>query len=55
MTILQGTVPPQERKEDLDQLQQMLNLEEEEEEEMHLLSSRQSSPVENSRTSPLNL
>ena len=37
---------------DLDQLQQMLNLEEE---QMHLLSSRQSSPVESSQTSPLNL
>ena len=31
----------------------MLNLEEEE--QIHLLSSRQSSPVENSQTSPLNL
>ena len=38
---------------DLDQLQQMLNLEEEE--QTHLLNSRQSSPIENSRTSPLKL
>ena len=38
---------------DLNQLQQMLNMEGEE--QMHLLSSRQSSPAENSRTSPLNL
>ena len=35
------------------QLQQMLNLEEEE--QMHLLMNTQSNPVENLRTSPLNL
>ena len=45
--------PTSREERDLDQLQQMLNLEEEE--QMHLLSSRQSSPVENSRTNPLNL
>ena len=46
---------PNSREErDLDQLQQMLNLEEGEG-HAHLLSSRQGSPVENSRTSPLNL
>ena len=45
MTTLQGTVPPPEKERDLDHLQQMLNLEEE---QMHLLNSRQSSPVENS-------
>ena len=38
---------------DLEQLQQMLNLEAEE--QTHLLTSRQSSPIENYRTSPLNL
>ena len=38
---------------DIDQLQQMLNLEEEE--RTHLLTSTQSNPVENPRTSPLNL
>ena len=44
---------PTSREEmDLDQLQQMLKLEEE---QTHLLNSRQSSPIENSRTSPLNL
>ena len=37
----------------MDQLQQMLNLEEEE--QIHLLDSTQSTPVENSRKSPLNL
>ena len=45
--------PTSREERDLYQLQQMLNLEEEE--QTHLLSSRQSSPVENSRTSPLNL
>ena len=38
---------------DLEQVQQMLNLEAEE--QTHLLTSRQNSPIENSRTSPLNL
>ena len=38
---------------DMDQLQQMLNLEEEE--KTHLLNSTQSNPVENPRTSTLNL
>ena len=47
--------PTSREERDLDQLQQMLNLEEEEEEQSHLLNSRQSSPIENSRTSPLNL
>ena len=45
--------PNSREKRDLDQMQQMLNLEEEE--QTHLLSSRQSSPMENSRTSPFNL
>ena len=45
--------PISREERDLDQLQQMLNLEEEQ--QMHLLSIRQSSPVENSRTNPLNL
>ena len=45
--------PTSREERDLDQLQQMLNLEEEE--QTHLLNSRQSSPIENSRTSPLNL
>ena len=38
---------------DLEQLQQMLNLEAEE--QTHLLTNRQSSPMGNYRTSPLNL
>ena len=38
---------------DLEQLQQMLNLEAEE--QTHLLTNRQSSPMENYRTSSLNL
>ena len=37
----------------LEQLQQMWNLEAEE--QTHLLASRQNSPIENYRTSPLNL
>ena len=37
---------------DLDQLQQMLNLEEE---ETQLLNSAQNNPIQNSKTSPLNL
>ena len=45
--------PTSREDSDLDQLQQMLNLEEEE--QTHLLNSRQSNPMENSRTSPLNL
>ena len=45
---------PMSREErDMDQLQQMLNLEEEE--QIHLLNSTQNNPIENSRTSPLNL
>ena len=43
--------PSSREERDLDQLQQMLNLEEE---QTHLLNTRQSSPIENSRTSPLN-
>ena len=53
MIILQGIVPPLEKRDDLEQLQQMLTLEAEE--QTHLLTSRQSSPIENHRTSPLNL
>ena len=52
MIILQEIVPPLEKR-DLEQLQQMLNLEVEE--QTHLLTSRQNSPIENYRTSPLNL
>ena len=45
---------PNSREErDIDHLQQMLSLEEEE--QSHLLTSTQSNPVENHRTSPLNL
>ena len=44
--------PTSREERDLDQLQQMLNLEEE---ETLLLHSRQSSPIENSISSPLNL
>ena len=54
MITLQEIIPPPREKRSLDQLQQMLNLEEGEE-QTHLLSSRQGSPLENSRTSPLNL
>ena len=44
---------PTSREEgDLEQLQQMLNLEEK---QTHLLSNIQGSPIDNSRTSPLNL
>ena len=38
---------------DIDQLQQMLNLEEEE--QTHLLMNTQSNPIENPKTSLLNL
>ena len=48
-----GDGPTSREERDLNQLQQMLNLEEEE--QTHLLSNRQSSPMENSRTNPLNL
>ena len=45
---------PNSREErELEQLQQMLNLEAEE--QTHLLTNRQDSPIENYRTSPLNL
>ena len=44
--------PTSREERDLDQLQQMLNLEEK---QTHLLSNRQSSPMNNSRTIPLNL
>ena len=53
MTTLQGIVPPPDEERDINQLQQMLNLEEEE--QTHLLNSVHSSPIENSRTSPLKL
>ena len=43
--------PTSREERDLDQLQQMLNLEEE---QTHLLSNRQSSPIENSQRSHLN-
>ena len=46
--------PASGEERDLDQLQQMLNLEEGEE-QTHLSSSRQGSPIENSRTRPINL
>ena len=45
--------PTSREERDIDQLQQMLNLEEEE--QTCLLNSTQSNPIENSRTSPLNL
>ena len=45
--------PTSREERDIDQLQQMLNLEEEE--QTHLLNNVQSNPVENSRTSPVNL
>ena len=45
--------PTSREERDLEQLQQMLNLEAEE--QTHLLTSRQSSPIENNRTIPLNL
>ena len=45
--------PSSREERDLEQLQQMLNLEAEE--HTHLLTSRQNSPIENYRTSPLNL
>ena len=45
--------PTSREERDLDQLQQMVNLKEEE--EIHLLNDRQSSPIENPQTSPLNL
>ena len=54
MITLQWIVPPLEKKRDIDQLQQMLNLEEEEE-QTQLLNSTQINPIENSGTSPLNL
>ena len=44
--------PTSREERDINQLQQMLNLEEE---QTHLLTNTQSSPVENPRTSPLNL
>ena len=52
MITLQGDCPTSREDGDLDQLQQILNLEEE---QTYLLNSRQSSPIENYRTSPLNL
>ena len=45
--------PTSREERDMDQFQQMLNLEEKE--KFHLSNSTQSNPVENSRTSPLNL
>ena len=45
--------PTSREERDLEQLWQMLNLEAEE--QTHLLTSRQNSPIENYRTSPLNL
>ena len=45
--------PTSREERDLDQFQQMLNFEEEE--QTHLLSNRQNSPMENSRTCPLSL
>ena len=45
--------PTSREEQDLEQLQQMLNLEAEE--QTHWLTSRQNSPIENYRTSPLNL
>ena len=45
--------PTSREERDLEQLQQMLNLEAEE--QTHLLTSRQNRPIENYRTSPLNL
>ena len=52
MIILQEIVSPLEKR-DMEQLQQMLNLEAEE--QTYLLTNRQSSPIENYRTSPLNI
>ena len=45
--------PTSREERDLEQLQQMLNLEAEE--KTHLLAIRQNNPIENYRTSPLNL
>ena len=45
--------PTSREERDIDQLQQMLNLEEEE--QTHLLNSTQYNPIENSRSSCLNL
>ena len=45
--------PTSREERDLDQLHQVLNLEAEE--QTHSLTSRQNSPIENCRTSPLNL
>ena len=45
--------PTSREERDLEQLKQMLNLEAEE--QTHSLTSRQSSPIESNRTSPLNL
>ena len=45
--------PTSREERDLEQLQQMLNLEAEE--QTNLLTSRQNSPIENYKTSPLNL
>ena len=45
--------PTSREERDLEQLQQMLNLEAKE--QTHLLTNRQDSPIENYRTSPLNL
>ena len=45
--------PTSRREGDLEQLQQMLKLEAEE--QTHLLTSRQNNPIENCRTSPLNI
>ena len=53
MILLQGTVPPLEKRErDIEQLQQMLNLQED---QTLLLTNAQNSPAENPRASPLNL
>ena len=45
--------PTSREERELEQLQWMLNLEAEE--QSHLLPNRQNSPIENSRTNPLNL
>ena len=54
MITLLGIVPPPEKKWDLDQLQQTLNLEEEVE-QTHLLNNGRSSPVENSKSKSFKL
>ena len=45
--------PTSREERGIEQLQQMLNLEAEE--QTHLIIDRQNSPIENCRTSPLNL